>query len=91
MSDELLAHVTEMIELEHGIEIDSQKYVMILTDEEMDEFERNIANYANLKAVFVNQDILLSAKQQKLLENLPAYVIPDYYFDFELREAGELW
>ena len=71
--------------------IDNKKYVMILTDEEMDEFERNITSYTDLKAVFVNQDILLSATQQKLLDSLSSYVIPDYYFDFELREAGELW
>ena len=91
LSDELLEHIAEMIELEHGIKVDSKKYVMILTDEEMDEFERNITSYTDLKAVFVNQDILLSATQQKLLDSLSSYVIPDYYFDFELREAGELW
>ena len=91
LSDELLEHIAEMIELEHGIKIENKKYIMIMTDEEMDEFERNIASYTELKAVFVNQDILLSAKQQKLLDGLSSYVIPDYYFDFELREAGELW
>ncbi len=91
LSDELLEHIAEMIELEHGIKVDNQKYVMIMTDEEMDEFERNIANYTDLKAAFVSQDILLSANQQKLLDSLTSYVIPDYYFDFELREAGELW
>jgi len=91
LSDELLEHIAEMIELEHGIKIDNKKYVMILIDEEMDEFERNITSYTDLKAVFVNQDILLSATQQKLLDSLTSYVIPDYYFDFELREAGELW
>lgn len=91
LSDELLEHIAEMIELEHSIKVDNKKYVMILTDEEMDEFERNITSYTDLKAVFVNQDILLSATQQKLLDSLSSYVIPDYYFDFELREAGELW
>lgn len=91
LSDELLEHIAEMIELEHGIKVDNKKYVMILTDEEMDEFERNITSYTDLKTVFVNQDILLSATQQKLLDGLSSYVIPDYYFDFELREAGELW
>lgn len=91
LSDELLEHIAEMIELEHGIKIDNKKYVMIFTDEEMDEFERNITSYTDLKAVFVNQDILLSSTQQKLLDSLSSYVIPDYYFDFELREAGELW
>ncbi|MDE5764046.1 MAG: site-specific DNA-methyltransferase [Ruminococcus sp.] len=89
--DELLEHIAEMIELEHGIKVDNQKYVMIMTDEEMDEFEKNVADYTELKAVFVSQDILLSARQQKLLDGLTSYVIPDYYFDFELREAGELW
>lgn len=91
LSDELLEHITEMIELEHGIKVDNQKYIMIMTDEEMDEFEQNVASYPDLKAVFVNQDILLSATQQKLLDSLAYYVIPNYYFDFELREAGELW
>jgi len=54
LSDELLEHIAEMIELEHGIKVDNKKYVMILTDEEMDEFERNITSYTDLKAVFVN-------------------------------------
>lgn len=91
LSDELLEHIAEMIELEHGIKVDNKKYVMIMTDEEMDEFEKSVARYTELKAVFVSQDILLSASQQKLLDGLTSYVIPDYYFDFELREAGELW
>lgn len=91
LSDELLEHITEMIELEHGIKVDNKKYVIVLTDEEMDNFEQNISNYPDLKAVFVNQDILLTAKQQKLLDSLDSYIIPNYYFNFELREAGELW
>ena len=80
-----------MIQLEHGIKIDDRKYVVILTEEEMDEFEENIADYPDLKAVFINSDIFLSAKQQKMLNDVDSYVIPDYYFDFELREAGEIW
>lgn len=91
LSEELLEHITEMIELEHAIKIDNNKYVMIMTDEEMDAFEKNIVSYTELKAVFINQDVLLSSKQEKLLENIEFCVIPDYYFDFELREAGELW
>ncbi|MBR6984816.1 MAG: site-specific DNA-methyltransferase [Ruminococcus sp.] len=91
LSDELLAHIREMIQLEHGIKIDDRKYVVILTEEEMDEFEENIADYPDLKAVFINSDIFLSAKQQKMLNDVDSYVIPDYYFDFELREAGEIW
>lgn len=64
---------------------------MIMSDEEMDEFEKNIDKYPDLKAVFINQDVLLSTSQEQLFNNLDFYIIPDYYFDFELREAGEIW
>lgn len=91
LSEELLAHIREMIQLEHGIKIDDKKYVIIMTDEEMDAFEQDIADYTQLKAVFINQDVFLSASQEKMLEKIDSYIIPDYYFDFELREAGEIW
>jgi adenine-specific DNA-methyltransferase len=91
LSDELLGHIREMIELEHGIKIDDKKYVIILDDEEMDEFEKNIGSYTDLKAVFINQEVFLSSSQEDLLEKIDTYIIPNYYFDFELREAGEIW
>ncbi|MCM1222455.1 MAG: site-specific DNA-methyltransferase [Lachnospiraceae bacterium] len=91
LSDELLAHIREMIQLEHGVKVDGRQYVMIMDDEEMDIFERNFSEYTDLKAVFVNQDVLLSTEQEKLLQKIQSFVIPDYYFDFELREAGEIW
>lgn len=91
LSDELLAHIREMIQLEHGVKVDGRQYVMIMTDEEMDCFETHFSEYTDLKAVFVNQDVLLSAEQEKLLQKIQSFVIPDYYFDFELRESGELW
>ena len=80
-----------MIQLEHGVKVDGRQYVMIMDDDEMDGFETNFSEYTNLKAVFVNQDVLLSAEQEKLLQKIQSFVIPDYYFDFELREAGEIW
>lgn len=89
--DDLLEHVVEMIQLQFGVKVDNEKYVIIMDDEEMDEFEKNIANYDKLEAVFINQDVLLSTSQEKMLEKVNTYIIPDCYFDFELREAGELW
>lgn len=91
LSEELLEHIREMIQLEHGIKIDDQKYVIIMDDEEMDAFEQNFSNYTQLKAVFINQDVFLSSSQEEMLESVDSYIIPDYYFDFELREAGEIW
>lgn len=89
--DELLAHTKEMIELQHGIKVDGKKYVMIMDDDEMDEFEKHFSDYSDLKAVYINQDVLLSTSQEKMLADVNTYIIPDCYFDFELREAGELW
>ncbi|MCI8507967.1 MAG: site-specific DNA-methyltransferase [Lachnospiraceae bacterium] len=89
--DDLLEHIQEMIQLQYGIKIDKQKYVIIMDDDEMDEFERNFEQYDKLQALFINQDVLLSSSQEKLLNNVNTYTIPDCYFDFELREAGELW
>ena len=91
LSENLLEHIREMIQLEHGVKIDDQKYVIIMTDEEMDAFEQNIGNYHDLRAVFINQDVFLSSSQEALLDKIDSYIIPDYYFDFELREAGEIW
>lgn len=89
--DDLLSHMVEMIQLQYGVSVDNKKYVMIMSDEEMDEFEENIDNYDSLEAVFINQDVLLSASQERLLANINTYSIPNCYFDAELREAGELW
>jgi adenine-specific DNA-methyltransferase len=91
LSEELLEHIREMIQLEYGIKIDTRKYVIIMDDEEMDTFERDFEKYTQLKAVFINQEVFLSSSQEAMLENVDTYIIPDYYFDFELREAGEIW
>ena len=89
--DELLLHIIEMIQLQYGVKVDNKKYVIIMSDEEMDEFEQNIEKHENLQAVFINQDVLLSSSQERMLQGINTFIIPDCYFDSELREAGELW
>lgn len=89
--DDLLEHIIEMIQLQYGVKVDNKTYVIIMDDDEMDEFEKNFAEYVDLKAVFINQDVLFSTAQEKLLKNVNTFIIPDCYFDFELREVGELW
>jgi len=91
LSYDLLEHIIEMIQLQYGVKVDNEKYVVIMDDDMMDEFEKNYGKYDELKAVFINQDVLLSSSQEKLLDNIDSHIIPDCYFDFELREAGEIW
>ena len=89
--DDLLEHTKEMIQLQYGVKVDNQKYIMIMDDDEMDEFEKHFDEFKDIKVVFINQDVLLSTSQEKLLQNINTKIIPDCYFDFELREVGELW
>ncbi|MBO5210145.1 MAG: site-specific DNA-methyltransferase [Lachnospiraceae bacterium] len=89
--EDLLEHIKEMIQLQYGVKVDNQKYIMIMDDEEMDEFEKHFSKYDDIKVVFINQDVLLTTAQEKLLQNIDVRIIPDCYFDFELREVGELW
>lgn len=91
LADSLLNHVTEMIQLEHGVRIDDDSYIMIMSDDEADELEKKWNEYTDIKAIYVSQDVLLTASQEALFGRVDTYIIPDYYFNFELREAGELW
>lgn len=89
--DDLLEHTKEMIQLQYGVKVDNQRYIMIMDDEEMDELEKHFNEYKNIEAVFINQDVLLTTSQEKMLQDINTKIIPDCYFDFELREVGELW
>lgn len=91
LADSLLNHVTEMIQLEHGVRIDDDSYIMIVSDDEADGLERKWNEYTDIKGIYVSQDVLLTASQERLFGSVDTYIIPDYYFNFELREAGELW
>ncbi len=91
LTEELLNHINEMIQLQYGMNLNGGKIILIMDDDEMDSFEKNYSSYCDIQAVFINQDVLLTASQEQLLANVETFIIPDYYFDFELREAGELW
>lgn len=91
LSEELLKHIKEMIQLQYGVKVDGKRFVVIMDDDEMDDFEKNVNKFNEIQALFLNQDVLLSASQEKLLSSINTYIIPDCYFDFELREVGELW
>jgi len=91
LSDALLEHIAEMIQLEHGIKLDGQNYIMVLDDEDADELAVHWSEYPNVKALYVSKDVLLTTEQNALFKNVDIHIIPDYYFNFELREVGETW
>ena len=91
LSDALLEHITEMIQLEHAVKIDNKRYVMILDEEDADDLAEHISDYPELKAIYAAKDVLFTTEQQTALNGIPIHILPDYYFEFELREEGQSW
>ena len=79
-----------MIELERGISIDNEKYLLVLTDEDADELERMPDRVKKCKAVYISGAVFLTRKQEALLDGVETITIPQYYFEDELMEVGEL-
>lgn len=91
LTDELLDHIREMIQLEHGIQLDGSQYIMVLTDEEADALEQHWDEYKDVKALYVSRNILFTTEQNMLFGDVNIHIIPDDYFKFELQEVGESW
>lgn len=91
LSDALLEHIKEMIQLEHGIKVDGKNYLIILDEDELDELEKNWEKYSDLKAIYRSRNVLPTTNQMTKFSNVEMFIIPDHYFDFELKEVGETW
>jgi adenine-specific DNA-methyltransferase len=91
ISEELLAHIAEMIQLEHGVKLDGKEYLMVMSDDEADALEQHWTDYPNVKALYVSKNVLLTKAQNALFKNAEIHIIPDNYFKFELKEVGEAW
>ena len=91
VSEELLSHIKEMVELENGITLDNKHYLIVLSDEQADELAKNWSNYKDVKAIYVSRNVLFTSEQDALFSNTEIHIIPDYYFEYELKEVGETW
>lgn len=85
----LLLHIKEMIELEHFIEIDNERYVVILNKDDFKKYILDENIYSKIETVWVNQNIIFTAEELKLLRNKEFKYIPREYFGQELKEAAE--
>ena len=91
VSSELLEHIKAMVELENGITLDNKHYLIVLSDEQADELAKNWSNYKDVKAIYVSRNVLFTSEQNALFSNTDIHIIPDYYFEYELKEIGETW
>ena len=62
-----------------------------MSDADADRLEREWDAAIIPKIIYISRDVLLSTEQEKLFSEVEKQEIPDYYFDFELREVGDLW
>lgn len=92
ITGKLLQHMIEMIQLEHAIKIDNNEYIILLTDEDADNVEQHQDVLDKCKAIYIASQVLLTRSQEALFDNLGIELIPipEYYFNNELREVGEL-
>lgn len=88
LSDLLLEHIKEMVQLENAINIDD-KHILILDEEDADEILTN--DLSDNVQIYIASDVLLSMEQKQIVlqKNITINNIPDYYFNFELKEVGE--
>lgn len=89
VSDKIMDHIQELIELEHALEIDGRKYIIISDEDKLDKVISDIEDGGKL---FVRSGIFLTRNHQRLLEEKDVSIIeiPEYYFREELKEIGEL-
>lgn len=90
IGEELENHIKEMIQLENGISLESGKNLLILNDEDAEKIEENPQLLEECKVIYISSAVFLNRNQQKLLSCIKKITIPDYYFEEELIEVGEL-
>lgn len=88
LSDLLLDHIKEMVQLENAINIDD-KHVLILDEDDADKILTT--DLSDNIEIYIASDVLLSNEQKQIIQkkNIMVNNIPDYYFNPELKEVGE--
>ncbi len=90
LSQNLMINIKNLIQLENGIEIDGLVIRVILTEEEIDKFTTNDKELNECEKLYISSDILLTSKQNKILNdyNIELFIIPEYYFEDEIKEVA---
>lgn len=89
LSNLLLLHIKEMIELENNIEIDNNKNVVILNRDDYKKYIENEDNYEKIENIWVNQNIIFDLEELNKINKKNFKFIPREYFGQELKEAAE--
>ncbi|MDY2830987.1 MAG: DNA methyltransferase [Alphaproteobacteria bacterium] len=89
LSNALGLHIKEMIELQNAIEIDNVKNVLILNKDDFNKIILDDEVYNKIENIWLNQNIVLNAKELKMIQAKGFKYIPREFFGQELRENAE--
>ena len=90
LSKNLMINIKNLIQLENGIEIDDKIVRVILSEEEIDKFTSNDKELNECEKLYISSDILLTSRQSQIFKdfNIELFIIPEYYFEDEIREVA---
>ena len=90
LSKNLMINIKNLIQLENGIEIDDKIVRVILTEEDIDKFTSNDKELNECEKLYISSDILLTSRQSQIFKdfNIELFIIPEYYFEDEIREVA---
>ncbi|MGI6324942.1 MAG: site-specific DNA-methyltransferase [Bacilli bacterium] len=90
LSKNLMVNIKNLIQLENGIKIDDKIVRVILTEKEIDMFTSNKNELNECEKLYISSDILLTSKQSQIFKdyNIELFIIPEYYFEDEIREVA---
>ena len=82
-ADQLLLHVKELVELENGIDFNTDKRIkIILTDEELRQYIDGVFKDNPCRTIYLGHNVLLPIEDEKKLiaRRVEIRRIPDYYY-----------
>lgn len=89
LSNILLLHIKEMIELQNAIEIDNENNVIIFNKEDYKKYISDEEKYKKIRKMWVNQNIIFTSNELQRLSKKGFKYIPREFFGQELKEAAE--
>jgi adenine-specific DNA-methyltransferase len=92
ISDELMDHIKEMVQLENHIKIDNEKYIILYKENDVHKLIQDKDRMNKCKRIYKPSYILFNTEQLKEINKreIEVITIPEYYFASELKEIGEL-
>ena len=89
LSNILLLHIKEMIELQNFIEIDNIRNVIIFNKDDYKKYILDEEKFKEVESIWINQNIIFTSKELQRLSKKNCKYIPKEFFGQELKEAAE--